>query len=167
MMGDPLVVGFSWFVVFLMGAFIGRRLAPIGFSLARVHNALNRLEARMETQTQRLFDEMKSVETKLDGYVAIINTSNVTIDKLLDMLKNSGAPPQELVDAAITGMETHLTSVGDALAQLASRSLPVAPAPQQPVPSPAPVPNPVQAPTQEPAPVQAQGSAGPDTPQQA
>lgn len=165
MMGDPLVVGFSWFVVFLVGAFIGRRLAPIGFSLARVHNALNRLEARMETQTQRLFDEMKSVETKLDGYVAIINTSNVTIDKLLDMLKNSGAPPQELVDAAITGMETHLTSVGDALAQLASRQVPAATT--NPQAAPAPVPNPVQAPTQEPAPVQAQGSAGPDTPQQA
>lgn len=165
MMGDPLVVGFSWFVVFLMGAFIGRRLVPIGFSLARVHNALNRLEARMETQTQRLFDEMKSVETKLDGYVAIINTSNDTVGKLLDMLKNSGAPPQELVDAAIAGMETHLTSVGDALTQLASRQVPAATT--NPQAAPAPVPNPVQAPTQEPAPVQAQGSAGPDTPQQA
>lgn len=166
------------FGFFVAGVIIGRRLAPGSPThLDAVHRSLQInlaaaftcLEELMVTQSQRLIDEMASVGSKLDGYVAIINASNTFSAGLLEQLKamqGDTGPTKEQVDDAIKGLEGHLAGVGTALTNLAAIGVPPAPtASWSPpaVPAPAPVAEVVAAAqvaaTPADAPVQAQAAS--------
>lgn len=147
MIGVPLI----GFVFFAVGLFIGRRipkqastLRPARGSqhfhghLSTVHRRIERqinaaftaLEELMTSQTQRLIDEMHSVETKLDGYVSIIDHNS---EFMATLLENLGAlkdqPTPAAVDTAIASLESHLQGVGVALDKLSARTVPIAPDP--------------------------------------
>lgn len=118
--------------------------ATLREDLSYINHSLNHLEKTMTTATRELLAAVKAADTKLEGYVAIINAAATVIHDAatrLNALKDE--PTTDEINAVKDDLALHLTAMDASLDHMANADKPAAPAPNEPAPVPSPVPAPI------------------------
>lgn len=104
----------------------------------------------MVSTSRTLMSEIQAAETKMDGYVTIINANTSVLQDAIKRLASlADEPTTDEVNALKADLAAHLDNVTAALTNQSLQSLagkPAAPAPGQPVPAPQVPQTPPQAP---------------------